>query len=772
MPTSVKVSISVLLASLAVALLTLSLMRPPAALPESAPQSEFSAMRAMQHLRKIAQAPHSLGTPENDAVIQYVTNELEQLGLEVTMQDTLVSRSANGGLSTRVSRVKNIIGRLAGTNSSKAVLLMAHHDSQPNTPGAADDGSGVVAILESLRAIKAEGPLKNDVIALITDAEEIGLMGARAFVEYHPLLKEIGVVLNLEARGNEGLSMSFEMNEENGWIAQEFVKAAPYPFTNSMAYEIYKIMPNDTDFSMFRDTDVAGINAACVEGFVHYHSMTDTPENIDLSLVQHHGANMLGLLRHFADLPLDETKAPNAIFFNPIGSFLVLYSAGLEKLFVGLAFLLFVAVIIVGLRKKRVNLTHLLTGTGYFLVLIVALGLGTLLLQQIILWLNPHYTQFYANHSYNVSYYFVAFTGLAVLVSSFIFGFQSKLNSLSLALGGILMLVMSMFGLMLSLPTGTFLLHCPLSVFLGVQLLLFSFNIQATEQPRLYGALQIVAVIPAITLWTQFIYLLFHTFGLTQAIAVPVLLVGFLGTLLGPMIRTIGRYQKAIPMGIGGILLLLGLIGGQLTGSPSTDQPLQVHLMYGLDADTNQAVWASPKAHRPEWIQNFIPDANRQAFDAIYPDWNWQIGQSEAKLAEVAAPELQLLTDSTTINLTKSDNLKEEKELQIAVNFSQFTNSVEFFLGNAKNITNVKLNDFEVEWSTDKEENAYINFYAPPQEGFVLSMTTTNEEQAIRVVGRTIGLPTDLFPSPKPDAIIYGPGNYSNVTLVKKSYVF
>ena len=332
--TKSKAGIIALIGCLLFTILTLKLFSPPKALPTSADATEFSAERAMRHLKIIAQAPHSLGTPQNDKVIDYLVQELKQLGLEVSIQDTLVSRTRQGNPRTRISRVKNIIGRLKGTNNSKAILLMAHHDSQPNTPGAADDGSGVVSILETIRAIKANGPLKNDVIALITDAEEIGLMGAKAFVDYHPFLREAGILINLEARGNDGVSMSFEMNPENGWIVRQFAKAAPYPFANSMAYEIYKIMPNDTDFSMFRETSVAGVNAATVEGLVHYHSMTDTPENISLDLLQHHGANMLGMTRHFGDINIQDTKAPDMVFFNPLSSYFIIYPTTFNLLFI------------------------------------------------------------------------------------------------------------------------------------------------------------------------------------------------------------------------------------------------------------------------------------------------------------------------------------------------------------------------------------------------------------------------------------------------------
>lgn len=62
------------------------------------------------------------------------------------------------------------------------------------------------AVLEAARAL-TEGPrLRNDVVFVLTDAEEACLCGAEAFVGQHPLAADGGVVLNLEARGSGGPS--------------------------------------------------------------------------------------------------------------------------------------------------------------------------------------------------------------------------------------------------------------------------------------------------------------------------------------------------------------------------------------------------------------------------------------------------------------------------------------------------------------------------------------------------------------------------------------
>ena len=102
------------------------------------------------------------------------------------------------------------MARVRGTASTGAVLLAAHYDSAPEAPGAADDGAGVAAILEAVRALRHHPPLRNDLIVVFTDGEEKGLLGARLFVRDHRWVEDVALVLDFEARGNTGPSILFE----------------------------------------------------------------------------------------------------------------------------------------------------------------------------------------------------------------------------------------------------------------------------------------------------------------------------------------------------------------------------------------------------------------------------------------------------------------------------------------------------------------------------------------------------------------------------------
>lgn len=156
----------------------------PRPVPANAPDTAFSSARAMATLVEVARAAHPPGSPEHERVRELLVDRLRALGLEPEVQTTTSMLQSPGVV--RAATVRNIVARIPGTASTGAVLITAHYDSRGIAVGAADDGFGVVSIIEAVRALQASSPLRNDVIVLLTDAEELGLLGARAFVDQHP----------------------------------------------------------------------------------------------------------------------------------------------------------------------------------------------------------------------------------------------------------------------------------------------------------------------------------------------------------------------------------------------------------------------------------------------------------------------------------------------------------------------------------------------------------------------------------------------------------
>ena len=365
------------------AVISVLALSPPAPVPADAPASDFSAERAMAHVRQIARQPHPMGSPQLAAVREYLEAQLRSAGLDPQIQEAVTRHGGGRGWPGRGNTVRNIVARLPGTEGGPAVLLVSHYDSAPGAPGAADDGACVAAMLETLRALRAGPPLRRDVIFLFTDGEEAGLLGARAFVEEHPWAREAGVVLNFENRGNRGPVVMFETSDENGWLVRRLARVVQRPIASSLTDTVYRRMPNDTDFSVFRRAGFQGLNFACIDGVEHYHAPTDTPDNLDPRTLQHHGASMLALARRLASDDADPRRQPNGIYFDLLGRVLVIYPERWAIPLTAAAVLAYVGVVAAGLRSRALTPLGMVAGLGVFLLTIAGGVLVTMLMAKI-----------------------------------------------------------------------------------------------------------------------------------------------------------------------------------------------------------------------------------------------------------------------------------------------------------------------------------------------------------------------------------------------------
>jgi hypothetical protein len=285
-----------LVVMLALVPLVLVQMVPPAIVPASAPDNVFSAVRALRHVQSVARAPHPTGSSESGVVGRYLVAQLAQLGLEPQVQSTTSVYLDTGkwgvagprGLETSPdtwslagAKIHNVIARIPGTASTGAVVLMAHYDSVPSGPGASDDGAGVAAILETARALRAGPALRNDIILLFTDGEELGLLGSQAFAR-HPWMAEVAVALNLEARGSGGVVVLYETSADNAWLVAQYARAAQAPVTSSLATDVWRRMPNSSDLTVFLAAGKQGLNFAYVENWTDYHTTHDSLANLIL----------------------------------------------------------------------------------------------------------------------------------------------------------------------------------------------------------------------------------------------------------------------------------------------------------------------------------------------------------------------------------------------------------------------------------------------------------------------------------------------------------
>lgn len=332
-------------------------------------------------MRAIATEPHPVGSAADARVREYLLDQLRKLGLEPEVQTAdMMSRTVQNVIA-RIPRSQSAI-----LNPQSAILLVAHYDSVVYGPGAGDDTAAVGALLETARCLRAGPALKRDVILLLTDGEEAGLLGARAFcadksfafkenitrdlpaqsrasgsLVRHPFFDDVAMVLNFDARGTSGPAIMFETGPANLELIRHFAAAAPRPIANSLSYDVYKMLRNDTDFTVFRRSGKQALNFAFISNYVYYHTKFDTVEHLNPGSVYHDGRSALALTRHFAAMEADELAAvvkdaqPNAVYFNLGPCILVRYPATWIWPLAGAQLALAAAAVIAALRRGAVS---------------------------------------------------------------------------------------------------------------------------------------------------------------------------------------------------------------------------------------------------------------------------------------------------------------------------------------------------------------------------------------------------------------------------------
>jgi len=731
--------------------------RPPAVAPAAGTaDTAFSAERAFPHLTRLCAEPHSLGTAGNARVRAYIDSVCRSLGLETRQQAATALGGFRGGPAHYGGYVQNVIARLPGRNAGgKAVLVMAHYDSQPNTYGAGDDGAGVAAMLEVARILKNSAPPDNDVLFLFTDGEEMGLLGARAFLQESPLAKQVGVVLNFEGRGSSGVSHMFEANAGNGWVIPVFAKAAPHPFANSLNYEVYKLLPNDTDFSPFKQAGYSGLNHAFIEHLEDYHSMTDTPGNLDLRSLQHHGDNMLGLVKAFGRRSLQNTKATDVTYFNLGGPLLIYYPAVLNGVFIALAALLYIIFVVRSLRRKTAGPGGVLAGAGLFLLCLLLLYGGALLLQKALHAAYPLNGHFYEHNAYNSSWYYAAGSALSIGIFSLFYGFAARRFSRDALAGGALLIVLLVAaGLYFVIPTGTYLFYWPLLFVLAGLILV-------PAEGRKLPLRMLLFSLPALLLFTPVLSTLCIAFGLGGMMPAIGILFGLAGATLLPLLYEALRAQRLLLPVFMLLVLLATLVGGHLHSCFTEKRPLPTSLWYRINTDSVRAEWAS--AFEPDFFTHaYVGSGSRP-----HPHY------LEAARVTHAAPALALPAPLATLLLDSAT--ASGRYLRLQLRPQREAASLKVLLEARQGIRFVWVNGKPAAGhSEDDPGEAFpFHFFGIPPEGIVVDAELKGEAPlSVQVTDRSMGFPPLKPPVQFLKNTIPGEGRNSHTTQVSKGYRF
>jgi hypothetical protein len=707
---------------------------------EEAPETEFSAARALKHLKVIASEPHPVGSPAHSRVRDYLVQQIEALGLEAEIQ---TATAVVNYRRTRVVRAQNVMTRLPGSGGSDTLLIMAHYDSVPRSPGASDDGSGVVALLETLRALRAGDPLANDVIFLFTDAEEIGLLGARVFRKEHPSMEEADLILNFEARGGGGPSIMFETGPGTNSLIGQFARFSPHPVASSYSYDVYRKLPNDTDFSIFKSRGKPGFNFAYIHDLPAYHASFDTLDRIDLRSVQHHGSYALALLRGFGNSPLQiEPEEEVKVYFNLPFLGLVIYSSHLVLPLTILAALLTIAVLVIGFRRRRLRLGPLLLGLLLFPVGLALVGLGIAFLHQSIFALlvsNRGTLPDPAAYRWGIT---LCALGLAFGLAT-VFG--RKPGTVHMAAGALLgWLGLTSFAAV-ELQSSSYLLLWPLLC--GLLALLFYMRAPLdTPPPRGTALLLCALAIPALLLWVPMFSLIGAAFASGSAMMLAVL-AGIMASTLHPQLAFLTGASRrfllpAIFFVVGLGTMLIMAIGADY----DTRRPQPSTLFYALNTEDGTALWGSHEQEADRWSSQYLGETpqRRSFFDTFFAP-NFQVLAAEAPI--LPAPRLEI-THLDHLATTEDATTVETATVETAMEGEAPKDSMEE--------TSMANNDLETEdpAASATEEGPHLIHLqlrpTGPAQRFDLNLTSTSPIAKLKVDGRAVDLDTIRRPADGP----------------------
>lgn len=689
-------------------------------MPEYNPDSKaaahlFSVDRALTHVKEISKKPHGVGFEGHQQVRAYLVNELKSLGLKTEIQTGYTA-----GDWGNLSKATNIIARIPGKRPGKALLLLSHYDSSPHSSlGASDAGSGVATILEGVRAyLSSKVSPENDIVILFSDAEELGLNGADLFVREHSLAKNIGLVLNFEARGSGGPGyMLIETNAGNANLINAFTAAQPnYPVGNSLAYSIYKMLPNDTDLTVFREEgNIPGFNFAFIDDHFDYHTALDTYDRLDRKTLAHQGSYLMPLLNYFSQADLTNFNAPgDEVYFNlPFLGLMHYPDTWIWPMFL-FSVVLFLTIMGIGLQKKKISVKGMLQGCIPALSALLINGILGYFAWSAVKAMYPAYGDMLHGFTYNGYAYIAAFTAFAAGNFLFIYSFRKKTQITDALIAPILIWLLICGLLNYYLPGAAFFI-------LPVLTLIAALGIRIYDSRPNY-LLFLLMAIPALWIFAPFVKMFPVGLGLKLLIA-PTLLTTLIFFLISGVVLSFPE-RKAFA-------ILAWITGGIFLGIAHTsssfneERPKPSSLVYLLDMDSQTAQWATYDQVLTPWNLSFLTangtsSLNEKAL-VLSSKYATPFSKSApAPIKAIPAPSHEIIQDTVygearhiTVNITSN---RPVNRLEL------YTNEVSLIQAN---VNGISLSEF---YLANRRRNKLITHYVSDNDATRLELVFPKSE--------------------------------------------
>lgn len=678
-----------------------------------APLSEFSTNRALTKVKAMTLQPHYVGSENHEAVAQYLLKELEILGLKPEFQEGF-TMTEKGTLV----KSKNIIAKIKGSNSQKSLLLLSHYDSAPHSfsKGASDDASGVATILESVRAfLHTKTKHKNDIIILFSDAEELALNGAALFVTQHNWAKEVGLALNFEARGSSGPSyMLMETTDGNAKMVEAFSKAnVNYPASNSLMYSIYKMLPNDTDLTVFREKGaVQGFNFAFIDNHYNYHTMHDTYDNLSVKSLAHQGSYLFPLLNYFSNADLTTLKSADDTVYFTIPFTFINYSFSWIFPMLIVTFSLLILFIFVGLGKQLLRLDEIIRG---FIPLFGALFVSAIVTYigwKLLCVFYSQYNQILQGFSYNGHDYIYAFVSVTMGICFLFYKNNGKRNlEINQNIASLFLWILINLGVAIKLQGAAFFIIPVIS-----SILILGYFVLTQKSNWLINC---ILSIPTFLILVPFVQMFPIGLGLKVLFGSSILTVLIFSLLL----PVFGSFVKKKLWATFFFMIAAGFfVKAHLNSNFSNKNPKPNSLLYVLNADTNQAKWATYDMKPDEWTKKYLGENPKKATELNSNKLYSKYGSEFTFMANT--PKISI--EKPSIQFVKDSVIGKNRYLKIIISPNRKVNRYDVF-SNTK-INNLKANNvksIDVESNIiSKNTNKILSYYVVDNEPLTLEFST------------------------------------------------
>lgn len=281
--------------------------------------TEFNVSYASGLLRSlIDEGPRVAASAHTDRVNRFLAAEFEDISRVAKVHGATleVSRAMGSGafqtdfiegFTNVYQNITSVVARLSWPGSSRdAVLVNAHYDSFPGSPGASDDGIHVALALGMARSLASGTPQSASVIFLLNGGEESNWVAAHAFARNHPWAHDYRVVFNLESIGAGGEAIIFQIGPDAAALSGA-LRSARGTRGSAVAHDLFQIpgFPAGTDMktliahapSRRRRPPPIGIDLAILgDGYV-YHTPTDDIAHVPEAQVRELGARVTSILR-------------------------------------------------------------------------------------------------------------------------------------------------------------------------------------------------------------------------------------------------------------------------------------------------------------------------------------------------------------------------------------------------------------------------------------------------------------------------------------------